>query len=343
MSTGSKGASNKGASNKAGGNKAGGNKGGNKGGNQGGNKGASKQGGNKGANKAAKPAAATTPAATSAAPAVAATPAAAPVAKPAASTPAAKPAASSTPAASSATPAANAGGAPATNAAGKPIKPKGPRQKHAKSAAKKIVKRPGQKPTAYESTVAQALFDVQSKGEGVAALKDLQITAAKEFDLGAGKQATVLFVPVPQLKRYRAIQSKLVQELEKSAAFRDRQIFIVANRTILAPPSKKNRVSRQQRPRSRTTTSVHEAILDDLVFPSEIVGKSVRVKLDNSKVIKVQLDPKDRDRSRNKTDAYSRVYKRLTGKHAVFEFPAYSLADLQGHIAAEKAARVASK
>jgi small subunit ribosomal protein S7e len=29
-------------------------------------------------------------------------------------------------------------------------------------------------------------------------------------------------------------------------------------------------------------TSVHDAILEDLVFPSEIVGKRIRVKLDGS-------------------------------------------------------------
>lgn len=38
---------------------------------------------------------------------------------------------------------------------------------------------------------------------------------------------------------------------------------------------------------SRTLTSVHDAILEDLVFPSEIVGKRIRIKLDGSKLIKV--------------------------------------------------------
>uniref|UniRef100_A0A3B5KL75 40S ribosomal protein S7 n=1 Tax=Xiphophorus couchianus TaxID=32473 RepID=A0A3B5KL75_9TELE len=43
-------------------------------------------------------------------------------------------------------------------------------------------------------------------------------------------------------------------------------------------------------PPSRTLTSVHDAILEDLVFPSEIVGKRIRVKLDSSRLIKVHLD-----------------------------------------------------
>ena len=37
-------------------------------------------------------------------------------------------------------------------------------------------------------------------------------------------------------------------------------------------------------------TAVHDAILEDLVFPSEIVGKRIRVKLDGSRLIKVHLD-----------------------------------------------------
>ncbi len=43
---------------------------------------------------------------------------------------------------------------------------------------------------------------------------------------------------------------------------------------------------------SRTLTSVHDAILGDLVYPTEITGKRTRVKLDGSKLIKVFLQDK---------------------------------------------------
>lgn len=79
---------------------------------------------------------------------------------------------------------------------------------------------------------------------------------------------------------------RLVRELEKK--FEHHFVF-VAQRRMLRKPTRTSRVQ-QKRPRSRTLTDVHEKILEDLVFPTEIVGKRTRVKEDGSKLLKVCVD-----------------------------------------------------
>lgn len=138
---------------------------------------------------------------------------------------------------------------------------------------------------------------------------------------------------------------------------------------MLRKPTRSSRV-KQKRPRSRTLTNVHEKILEDLVFPTEIVGKRTRVNQDGSKLLKVCvaadllsflfhvilvtipnwvflgiiwqrsgadsgtllfldrfLDAKDSTSLEYKLDSFSSVYRRLTGKDVVFEFPVQAAQD----------------
>ncbi|KAG2541472.1 hypothetical protein PVAP13_9NG711700 [Panicum virgatum] len=76
-----------------------------------------------------------------------------------------------------------------------------------------------------------------------------------------------------------------------------------------------------QRPRTRTLTAVHDGILEDVVYPAEIVGKRVRYRLDGAKIIKIFLDPKERNNTEYKLETFTAVYRRLCGKDVVFEYP----------------------
>ncbi|KII95914.1 hypothetical protein PLICRDRAFT_87223 [Plicaturopsis crispa FD-325 SS-3] len=174
-------------------------------------------------------------------------------------------------------------------------------------------------PDETELSVAQAIVDLENNvPELKAELRPLQISAAREVDVRGGKKAIVVFVPVPQLKAFRKVQQRLTRELEKK--FSDRHVVFVAQRRMLRKPTRTSRV-KQKRPRSRTLTNVHERILEDLVFPTEIVGKRTRVAVDGSKLLKVLLDSKDATSLEYKLDSFSSVYRRLTGKDVVFEFP----------------------
>lgn len=180
-------------------------------------------------------------------------------------------------------------------------------------------------PSELEMTVAKALYDIQGANSELAGdLRLLQIRGAREVELSAGRKAIVILVPVPQLKNWRRIQTRVVRELEKKlGAGGERSVLLVAFRRIMAKPK---RTSLAVRPRSRTLTAVHDAWLEDMVYPTEIVGKRIRVKTDGSRVIKVLLDPKDQSSMDGKAEVMSGVYRKLTGKDVVFEFPAVSAA-----------------
>eukprot|EP00741_Cyanophora_paradoxa_P023917 tig00021682_g23099.t1 len=188
------------------------------------------------------------------------------------------------------------------------------------TARKKIIKEKNAEPDEFEENVAQALFDLEVSASDLKAdLRDLYITAAKEIDVAGGKKAVVIFVPFRLLKNYHKIQQRLIRELEKK--FSGKHVVIIAQRRILQKPGRKNRAKLQKRPRSRTLTAVHESIMDDLVYPTEIVGKRMRFRVDGTKTQKVYLDPKDQANVEYKLETFATVYKKLTGKDVNFLFP----------------------
>ena len=187
-------------------------------------------------------------------------------------------------------------------------------------AAMKIKKADGKEPTEFELKVATELYNLEMAVADIKAdIQDLFITGAKELEIGGGKKAIIIYVPFKLLKGFHKCQQRLVRELEKK--FSGNHIVIIGNRTILGPAYARSSKTKGPRPRSRTLTAVHEALLEDLVYPTEIVGKRTRCKLDGSKTLKVYLDPKDQVNVETKLDTFAFVYEKLTNKKVAFEFP----------------------
>ncbi|XP_021909937.1 40S ribosomal protein S7-like [Carica papaya] len=185
------------------------------------------------------------------------------------------------------------------------------------SSKNKIHKDKDAEPSEFEETVAQALFDLENTNQELKSdLKDLYINSAVQMDISGSRKAVVIYVPYRLRKAYRKIHLRLVRELEKK--FSGKDVVLLATRRILQPPKKGSAV---QRPRSRTLTAVHDAMLEDVVYPAEIVGKRIRYRIDGTKIIKIYLDPKERNNTEYKLETFTGVYRKLTGKDVVFEYP----------------------
>ncbi|XP_014503944.1 40S ribosomal protein S7 [Vigna radiata var. radiata] len=185
------------------------------------------------------------------------------------------------------------------------------------TSRKKILKDKDAEPTELEETVAQYLFDLENTNQDLKSdLKDLYINQAIQMDVANNRKAVVIYVPFRLRKAFHKIHLRLVRELEKK--FSGKDVILITTRRILRPPKKGSAV---QRPRTRTLTAVHDAMLEDVVYPAEIVGKRVRFRIDGSKIVKVFLDPKERNNTEYKLETFSGVYRKLTGKDVVFDYP----------------------
>ena len=182
-----------------------------------------------------------------------------------------------------------------------------------------ILKPEGVKPTDFEVAVANEIAEIAKKTKDLAEpLKTFKMTAAKEVEVEGDKKAIIVFVPYKLFKAFRMIQTRLTTELEKK--FEGRPVVFIAQRTILAKNYRRAHKFQGKRPHAYTLTSVHNAIIDDLVYPCECVGKHTHISCTNGNYIKVFLGAQGQQEVENKLPALSTIYRKLTSKNIQFEF-----------------------
>jgi small subunit ribosomal protein S7e len=185
----------------------------------------------------------------------------------------------------------------------------------------KIVKKNKVAADDLEQKVATELYNIQeNKGNISADVAKINITGAKEVKVEDSKPAIVLFIPFNKQKATQRIQGQLVRELEKK--FNGQHVVVIADRTILSKSfARSKKATSGPRPRSRTLMNVQEKMMDDLVFPTEIVGKRMSYRQDGTKTMKVFLDPSKQMDIETKLDTFAAVYEFLTNKKVEFLFP----------------------
>ena len=102
-------------------------------------------------------------------------------------------------------------------------------------------------------------------------MKEIEITLKDK------KQKSIILILVPYFSKsiLNAHAKRLIAEFEKKLKT---TVMFMPKRTILSKWIKANKS--QKRPHNRTLTAVHDAILEDLILPCQIIGRRTRCKID---------------------------------------------------------------
>lgn len=148
-------------------------------------------------------------------------------------------------------------------------------------------------------------------------LEALKIDTANEITIENKSKCLLIKVNEGSIKNLHRVHSEVVKRLEEHFST---PVIIVPERKIT-----NGNVYRTFRgkaaPRDRTLSKIYENNLEDVLYPSTIIGLRTRFPKGNSRVFKVQVDPLDKELIEYKSQAVSAAYKQMTGRNLVIEFP----------------------
>merc|ERR1712232_1265149 len=134
-------------------------------------------------------------------------------------------------------------------------------------------------------------------------------------DDGTAVKYFLIRIPFRSYAYFKKVGPKVIENLEQKFKY---PIIVIANRTIQSKRAKTHQS--QKRPRSRTLKAVHNALLNDIVVPSSITGRSTRVAAEGGKTERIFLDPLDKHLVESKIDCMAHAYAKLTTHKISIEF-----------------------
>lgn len=147
-------------------------------------------------------------------------------------------------------------------------------------------------------------------------LEDVKIENANEIAVGGDKRCYLIQVNESSVKNLQNVHSNLVQKLEDH--FSTPVVIVPFRKKINGKLFRKFRGTKV--PRDKTLTAVHDAYLEDLVYPATIVGKRVRYPKGKGRLFKIFVDNLDKETIEYKTNAIAACYKALTNRDLQIEF-----------------------
>eukprot|EP00826_Nyctotherus_ovalis_P000097 TRINITY_DN0_c1444_g1_i3.p1 TRINITY_DN0_c1444_g1~~TRINITY_DN0_c1444_g1_i3.p1 ORF type:complete len:216 (-),score=109.80 TRINITY_DN0_c1444_g1_i3:54-701(-) len=179
----------------------------------------------------------------------------------------------------------------------------------------KIVKKANEQTTEIEDEVAKAFFELENKKvDSPEDIKKVKLCSARYYSEG-DKKVLHVTVPYPLFALVRKNYLTIVPYLENKFKC---TVALTARRTILSKYEK--RKGSEKRPYSRTLTSVHNSYLEDIIYPYEILGRRIRVKVDGTQIFKIHLKEEDRKGIEGRLEALALLYKTMTNRILSFEF-----------------------
>lgn len=164
-------------------------------------------------------------------------------------------------------------------------------------------------------TLTSALANIKDQ-EIKKEVEGIKIENAAEIQTSENKKSFLVQVSSESEKALHKAHSNIVKTLEGKLS--SSVVIVPARKRINGNLYRKYKGKKV--PRTETLSYVFDSILQDVVYPAAIVGKSIRYPKSKARQFKVKIEKLDKDTIEGKVDAIVASYKALTNRDLSIEF-----------------------